>query len=102
MSGSGMKQGRQALGGAKRQEAEKAWRRMQSGLGSPPIKPLSGAGKRCRGRNLKGGAARAFRFGDVRGGGSVPEVISEGERKPKRGFPATVIDSTRGLEPRRP
>jgi len=56
MSGSGMKQGRQARGGTKRQEVEKTWRRRQSGEASPPTRPLPRAGRRCRGTNVKGGS----------------------------------------------
>jgi len=35
MSGSGMKQGRQAWGGSRRQEVETTWRRKRLGVGSP-------------------------------------------------------------------
>jgi hypothetical protein len=46
MSGSGMKQGRQARGGSKRQEVEKTWRRRRSGEANPATMPLLRAGRR--------------------------------------------------------
>jgi hypothetical protein len=58
-----MKQGRQARGGRRRQEVAKACRRRRPGEASPSMMPLPRAGRRCRGRNLKGGAVASARFG---------------------------------------
>jgi len=89
-SGTGMKQARQATGGATRREGEKPWGRNVTGAdgSAPGYVALCVLGKRCRGTNLGRGESSALGSSEPRPGtrGDVLVILCEGAKALERIF----------------